>query len=94
MQIAATPYSSLASGQLARSGSETTACHEADSIARMKYDANPAADQAIIDRVAEIAEKYAVPMTHISLAWMLRKNPVAAVCRYLWTHGSKNHHRR
>ena len=44
----------------------------------MKYDATAATDQVIIDRVAEMAEKYAVPMAHISLAWMLQKNPVVA----------------
>jgi len=32
----------------------------------------------IIDRVAETAEKYGVPMAHIALAWMLHKEPVVA----------------
>lgn len=77
-KIAVTPYSPLASGRLARSASETTARYEADTIAKMKYDATAAADQVIIDRVAEMAEKYAVPMAHISLAWMLQKTPVVA----------------
>jgi aryl-alcohol dehydrogenase-like predicted oxidoreductase len=76
--IAVTPYSPLASGRLARAASETTTRLESDSIAKMKYDATAAADQVIIDRVAEIAEKYGIPMAHISLAWMLHKNPVVA----------------
>ena len=32
----------------------------------------------MIDRVGETAEKYAVPMAHIALAWMLQKMPVVA----------------
>jgi aryl-alcohol dehydrogenase-like predicted oxidoreductase len=32
----------------------------------------------VIGRVAELVEKSGVPMAHISLAWMLRKNPVVA----------------
>ena len=32
----------------------------------------------IIDRVAEIAAKYEVPMAHVSLAWLLQKEAVCA----------------
>jgi len=32
----------------------------------------------VIERVADISEKYGVPMAHVSLAWMLHKNPVVA----------------
>lgn len=32
----------------------------------------------IVDRVAELAEKHSVPMAHISLAWLLQKEPVVA----------------
>jgi len=77
-KIAATPYSPLASGRLARAASETTTRYEADPIAKSKYDTTAESDQVIIDRVAEMAEKYGVPMAHISLAWMLHKNPVVA----------------
>lgn len=77
-KIAVTPYSPLASGRLARSASETTARYESDSIAKIKYDATAEADQAIIDRVAKLAQKYGIPMAHVSLAWMLHKNPVVA----------------
>jgi len=31
-----------------------------------------------VERVAEIAEKHAVPRTHIALAWLLQKEPVTA----------------
>ncbi len=77
-KIAITPYSPLASGRLTRVTSETTARYEADSIAKMKYDATAVADQKVIDRVAELADKYSIPMAHVSLAWILHKNPVVA----------------
>jgi aryl-alcohol dehydrogenase-like predicted oxidoreductase len=77
-KIAVTPYSPLASGRLARAASETTTRYEADPIAKTKYGATAESDQLIIDRVAEVSEKYSVPMAHVSLAWMLHKNPVVA----------------
>jgi aryl-alcohol dehydrogenase-like predicted oxidoreductase len=77
-KIAVTPYSPLASGRLARAASETSTRLETDPIARRKYDATADSDKMVIERVAEMAEKYAVPMAHISLAWLLHKNPVVA----------------
>ena len=77
-KIAVTPYSPLASGRLARAASETTSRLESDPIAKQKYDATAASDQIVIERVAEMAEKYGVPLAHISLAWMLQKEPVVA----------------
>ena len=77
-KIAATPYSPLASGRLARNWSETTTRLETDPIARQKYDATAAADKVVVERVAEVAEKYGTPMSHIALAWMLHKRPVVA----------------
>ncbi len=77
-KVAATPYSPLASGRLARNWSETTTRLETDPIARQKYDATAAADKVVVERVAEMAEKYGVPMGHIALAWMLHKRPVVA----------------
>ena len=76
--IAATPYSPLASGRLARAASETTTRLETDPIAKQKYDATAASDQMVIDRVVELSGKYGVPMAHIALAWMLHKKPVVA----------------
>ncbi len=77
-KIASTPYSPLASGRLARPSSATTARLETDNIAKKKYDATADADQVVIDRVAEVAAEYAVPMAHISLAWLLHKEAVCA----------------
>lgn len=76
--IAVTPYSPLASGRLARASTETSKRLESDQIAKQKYDATADADQLVIERVAEVAEKHAVPRTHIALAWLLQKEPVVA----------------
>lgn len=77
-KIAVTPYSPLASGRLARAWSETTARLESDVMAKQKYDSTAVADKLVVDRVAEIAEKQGVPRAHISLAWLLHKEPVVA----------------
>jgi len=77
-KIAATPYSPLASGRLARDWSESTQRLKTDPIARQKYDATADSDKMIIKRVAEVAEKHSVPRAHIALAWLLHKAPVIA----------------
>ncbi|HNT26207.1 MAG TPA: aldo/keto reductase [Anaerolineales bacterium] len=77
-KIAVTPYSPLASGRLARDLSESSQRLETDPIARQKYDASAEADKAVIERVAEVAQKHGVPRAHIALAWLLQKAPVVA----------------
>ncbi len=71
--IAMTPYSALASGRLSRRPGETSARLEQDSYAKFKYDATKEQDEAIIRRVAELADKRGVTMTEVSLAWLLTK---------------------
>lgn len=71
--IALTPYSALAGGRLAKHPGETSKRLEEDAYAKFKYDATADQDRAIIDRVAELAEKRGVSMTEISLAWLLTK---------------------
>lgn len=71
--IAMTPYSALAGGRLSKHPGETSRRLEADSYARLKYDATAAQDRVIIDRVAELAGQHGVTMTEISLAWLLCK---------------------
>ena len=78
-KIGVIPYSPLASGRLTRDwSSETTLRSETDQIAKMKYDSTAEADQKVVERVAEIAEKQGVPRVHIALAWLLQKQPVTA----------------
>src|SRR5215212_7573731 len=77
--IGVTPYSPLASGRLTRDWSlERTLRSETDQIAKGKYDATADTDRLVVERVAEIAEKHAVPRAHIALAWLLQKEPVTA----------------
>lgn len=77
-KIASTPYSPMASGRLCRDWSETTKRYETDQIAVSKYGATADADKLVVERVAEVSQKRGVPRTHISLAWLLQKEPVVA----------------
>lgn len=77
-KIAVTPYSPLASGRLARDGSETTIRYETDPIAKRKYDATAKADQAVVERLAQVAENHGAPRAQVALAWLLQKEPVVA----------------
>lgn len=71
--IAITPYSALAGGRLSKHRGETSKRLREDSYARFKYGETESVDSAIIDRVADIAEKRGVSMTEVSLAWLLTK---------------------
>lgn len=71
--IAQTPYSALASGKLAKRPGETSLRQEKDSFMHFKYDATARQDNSIIMRVVELADRYGVEMTQISLAWLLTK---------------------
>lgn len=72
--IAITPYSALASGRLSRlAGDNSSQRMNLDNFAKSKYQDTADQDQEIIQRVHEIAEKYQVTMTEVSLAWLLTK---------------------
>lgn len=72
--IALTPYSALASGRLSRlAGDNSSQRMNLDNFAKSKYLDTADQDQEIIQRVHEIAEKYQVTMTEVSLAWLLTK---------------------
>ncbi len=75
-KIALTPYSPLASGRLARDWAETTRRLETDQVAKSKYGATEEADRLVVDRLAEVSEKYGVPRAQIALAWLMQKEPV------------------
>ena len=76
--IGVTPYSPLASGRLTRDWSATTKRFLTDKIAQGKYDKTLEQDKVIVERVAELAEKYDVERAVISLAWLLQKPQVVA----------------
>lgn len=71
--IALTPYSALASGRLSRLPGAQSTRLASDQIAKSKYAASADQDDAIVQRVSEIAEKYQVSMTEVSLTWLLTK---------------------
>lgn len=78
-KIGSIPYSPLASGRLTRDwSSETTLRSETDQIQKSKYDASAEMDKQVVERVAELAKKHGASRTHISLAWLLQKEPVTA----------------
>ena len=77
--IGSIPYSPLASGRLTRDfSSEKTMRSETDTIAKNKYDSTAQADQNVVERVAELAQKLGISRTQIALAWLLQKEPVTA----------------
>ena len=71
--IAMIPYSALASGKLAKRPGETSKRQAEDSFMHFKYDATAEQDNRIVERVVELADRYGVEMTQISLAWLLTK---------------------
>ncbi len=76
--IALTPYSPLASGRLTRDVSEKTERSVTDMIQSSKYDDTMDADIRIIERVAELSNKYAVSRDKIALAWLLNKPEITS----------------
>jgi aryl-alcohol dehydrogenase-like predicted oxidoreductase len=78
-KIGVIPYSPLAGGCLTRDWeTESTLRSETDQIQKMKYAAAADNDRPIVERVAELAVKHGVQRAHIALAWLLKKQPVAA----------------
>ena len=71
--IAMTPYSALASGKLAKRPGETSLRQEKDAFMHFKYDSTAEQDNRIVERVVQLADRYGVEMTQISLAWLLTK---------------------
>ncbi len=90
--IAMTPYSSLAGGRLSKRIGETSKRLETDNYAKFKYDATLEQDNRIIERVVELADKYNVSMTEISLAWLLTKvtSPVVGATKKSHIDGGVN----
>jgi len=76
--IGVIPYSPLASGRLTRDPETITHRSETDQIQRSKYDKTADQDRVIVERVAQLADKYSVPRVQIAIAWLLQKTPVTA----------------
>lgn len=77
--VALTPYSPQASGRLSRKpGEGDSKRRQTDRIAISKYQKTEEMDNAIVMRVAEIAEGKEVSMSQVALAWLLHQEMLAA----------------
>jgi len=72
------PWSPLARGRLARAWGTTTNRSEKDVFGKKIYAAVSESDHAIIEKVAEMAQRRGVPMAQVALAWVLQKSEVTA----------------
>ncbi|HXT89915.1 MAG TPA: aldo/keto reductase [Trebonia sp.] len=73
--IGVIPWSPLARGRLTRPWGITTERTENDALGQRLY---VEADQQVVDRVGEAAEKLSVSRAQVALAWVLRNPLVAA----------------
>jgi aryl-alcohol dehydrogenase (NADP+) len=86
--IGVIPWSPLARGKLARNPDESTERSHNDEFGRGLYDATADADRTVIERVAEIARRRALPPARIALSWVANRPGVAAPI----VGATKNHH--
>ncbi|WP_078544641.1 aldo/keto reductase [Litchfieldia alkalitelluris] len=77
-KIAVIPWSPMARGKLTRDWDTTTARTETDEFGKTLYAQAAEADRAVVERVAQLAEKRGVPRAQIALSWVLQKDPVTA----------------
>ncbi|MGT2907340.1 aldo/keto reductase [Streptococcus dentiloxodontae] len=78
------PYSPFAAGRVIRDWDADTARSKTDSFSKLKYDETQAQDRIIVQRVADLAEKYEVSRTQIALAWLWQKGidaPIVGVTK-------------
>ena len=79
-QVSRIPYSPLAGGHLTRKEWDNHSLrNETDNINKRKYDYGMSNDIKIVERVAEIADKYQVSMTQVALAWLYAKGVAAPI---------------
>ncbi|MEE5994035.1 MAG: aldo/keto reductase [Oscillospiraceae bacterium] len=72
--VSLTPYSPLAAGRLSRKEWKNDSKRsQTDRVAVSKYDSTQQQDMQIVQRVAELAEKYHVSMSQIAVAWLWAK---------------------
>ncbi len=77
-RIGVLPWSPLARGRLTRDWDETSYRKETDEFGKTLYDRTADADRVIVERVAALAVKRAIPRAQIALAWVLHKSFVTA----------------
>lgn len=80
MNVSLIPYSPLAGGHLARNTWESNTLRgQTDTVVKGKYDHMQQADMKIVQRVAELSQKYECSMSQIALAWQLKKGISAPI---------------
>lgn len=72
------PWSPMARGRLTRDWSVTSRRTQNDAFALKMYENAALLDKPVIDVVASIAEKHAVPRAHVAIAWLLSKSVITA----------------
>lgn len=77
--VALVPYSPLAAGRLTRDWNSDSKRFQEDQIAKRKYDITQDSDQIIVERVAQIAQKYNVSRSQIAVAWLWQKGVTAPI---------------
>lgn len=77
-QVGVIPWSPLARGRLTRDWDESSYRKETDEFGKTLYERTADADRVIVERVAALALKRAVPRAQIALAWVLQKPYVDA----------------
>lgn len=78
------PYSPLAAGRVVRDWDADTARSKTDAVAHSKYDSTQEQDRLIVERVAEVANRYAKSRAQIALAWLWKKgidSPIVGVTK-------------
>ncbi len=80
MYVSLMPYSPLAAGHLTRKTWESDSVRgKTDKVARGKYDRMERQDMRIVERVAELADRYDCKMSQIALAWQWAKGVAAPI---------------
>ncbi|OJV82208.1 MAG: alcohol dehydrogenase [Cellulomonas sp. 73-92] len=72
------PWSPLARGRVTRPWGTTTSRTQTDEFGATLYHQQEAADRAIVDAVASVAEARGVPMAQVALAWVRQQPAVTA----------------
>ncbi|MFZ9396363.1 MAG: aldo/keto reductase [Erythrobacter sp.] len=72
------PWSPLARGRLARAADETTVRSQTDSVGKLLYKDDEAADREVIEAVGRIAEARGVARASVGLAWHFTRPEVSA----------------
>ncbi len=79
MGVALVSYSPLAAGRLTRNWESDSKRFKEDKVAQMKYDATEESDKIIVERVAEIANKYNVTKSQVAVAWLWNKGVTSPI---------------